>query len=46
MRNPVEIENIEEMRRQEGVEDSELREEIRGLLVGHCVKLTLLAGTK
>jgi hypothetical protein len=46
MRNPVEIENIEEMRRQEGIEDSELREEIRGLRVGHCVKLTLLAGTK
>jgi hypothetical protein len=40
MRNPVEIENIEEMRRCEGIEDVELREEIRELQVGDMVKLT------
>jgi hypothetical protein len=45
MRNPVEIENIEAMRRREGIEDVELREEIRGLGVGDLVKLTLLSST-
>jgi len=45
MRNPVEIENIEEMRRREGIQDVELHEEIRGLRVGDCVKITLLTGT-
>jgi hypothetical protein len=44
MRHPVEIENIEEMRRREGIEDVELREEIRGLRVGDLVKLTFLTG--
>ncbi len=46
MRQAVEIENIEEMRRREGIEDVELRQEIRGLRVGDFVKLTLLADTK
>jgi hypothetical protein len=46
MRNPVEIEDIEEMRRREGIDDVELRIEIRGLHVGDFVKLTLLTGTK
>jgi hypothetical protein len=46
MRNPVEIENIEEMRRREGIEDVELREEIRGLAIGDFVKLTLVTSTK
>ncbi len=45
MRNPVEIENIEELRRREGIDDVELRKEIRGLKVGDFVKLTLLSGT-
>src|SRR4051794_12299675 len=45
VRNPVEIENIEEMRRREGIEDVELREEIRGLRVGDIVKLTFLTGS-
>jgi hypothetical protein len=45
MRNPVEIENIEEMRRREGIEDVELQEEIRGLAIGDFVKLTFMAGT-
>lgn len=38
------IENIEEMRRREGIEDVELREAIRGLHAGDLVKVTLLAG--
>ena len=42
--NPVEIENIEEMRRREGIDDIELRKEIRGLRVGDFVKLTIVAG--
>jgi hypothetical protein len=45
MAKTVEIENIEEMRRQEGIDDVELRAEIRGLKVGDFVKLTLLIGT-
>jgi hypothetical protein len=45
MRNPVEIEDIEEMRRREGINDVELREEIRGLKIGDFVKLTLLTHT-
>jgi hypothetical protein len=44
MRYPIEIEDIEEKRRQEGIEDVELREEIRGLRVGDLVKLTFVAG--
>lgn len=46
MRNPVEIENIEEMRRREGIEDVELWKEIGGLGIGDFVKLTLLTGPK
>jgi hypothetical protein len=42
MREPVEIENIEEMRRREGIEDLELRAGIRRLRVGDFVKVTLL----
>jgi hypothetical protein len=44
MRKAVEIENIEEMRRQEGIDDDELREHIRRLAVGDLVRLTLLTG--
>jgi hypothetical protein len=40
----VEIENIENMRRRQGIEDVELRRAIRGLRVGAFVKLTLLGG--
>jgi hypothetical protein len=43
MRKPVEIENIEEMRRREGIEDVELREGICRLHVGDFVKVTLLS---
>ncbi|MBM4072321.1 MAG: hypothetical protein FJ271_25845 [Planctomycetes bacterium] len=40
----IEIENIEEMRRCEGIDDVELRNEIRGLRVGDVVKLTIVSG--
>lgn len=43
MRNPVEIENIDERRRGEGIDDIELRTVIRGLRAGAFVKLTLLS---
>jgi len=46
MADSVRIENIEAMRRREGIEDLELREEIRGLEVGDFVMLTLLSGTE
>ena len=42
MRNPVKIENIEELRRQAGIDDVELREAIRELKAGDHVRLTLL----
>jgi len=43
-RAPIELENIEEMRRQEGIDDVELRLEIRNLRVGDFVKLTFVTG--
>lgn len=46
MRIPVEIENIEKMRRREGIDDVELRKQIRELEIGDFVKLTLRIGTK
>ena len=45
MRKPVEIENIEEMRLREGIDDVELRRLIRGLRVGDTVHLTFRADT-
>jgi len=42
MHHPVEIENIEELRRREGIDDCELHEEIDRLREGDHVKLTLL----
>jgi len=42
----VEIENIEDMRLREGIDDIELREEIRRLRTGDWVNLTLLSGPK
>jgi hypothetical protein len=44
MIHPIEIENIEQLRRQEGIEDVELHRAIRGLRAGDIVKLTLLNG--
>jgi hypothetical protein len=42
----VEIENIEEMRLREGIDDVELRQEIGRLRVGDLVNLTLLSKEK
>jgi hypothetical protein len=44
MEVPVRIEDIEAMRRCQGIDDVELRAAIRGLGVGDAVRLTLLAG--
>ncbi len=44
MRAPIEIENIEQLRRSEGIDDVELHEDIRGLRAGDEVRLTFLAG--
>lgn len=44
MRKPVEIEDIEEMRRREGIVDVELRKEILELQTGDFVRVTLFAG--
>ncbi len=47
MRDHVEIENIEAMRLRQGIDDIQLREDIRKLEIGDFVKLTFLAtGTK
>jgi hypothetical protein len=46
MRNATLIEDIEEMRQQQGIDDVELREAIRKLKVGDLVKLTFLNATK
>ena len=46
MRNSVEIEDIEALRLLAGIDDVELREQIRGLGTGDLVKLTLVAGGK
>jgi len=43
---PLEIENIEEMRRQAGIQDEDLASEIRNLVIGDCVKVTLVSRTK
>jgi len=45
MRNSIVVEDIQGMRLREGIDDAELREEIRGLAVGDFVKLTLLTRT-
>jgi hypothetical protein len=44
MARVIEIEDIEEMRRIQGIEDVELRLEIRDLKPGDFVKLTLFSG--
>jgi hypothetical protein len=45
MRKHLQIENIEDMRRRQGIEDVALREAIRGLRIGDQVNLTFLPGT-
>src|SRR5689334_17904794 len=42
MRQRIAIENIEELRLREGIDDVELRQEIRDLRAGAFVRLTLL----
>jgi hypothetical protein len=44
MRDVIEIEDIEEMRRLAGIDDVELRRDIRSLRIGDIVKLTFSAG--
>src|SRR5207247_1398871 len=44
MHSPVDIENIEELRRQEGIDDVELRVAIRGLRAGDFVNLSFMTG--
>jgi hypothetical protein len=44
MQVAIEIENIERLRHDEGIDDVELRTGIRALRVGDLVRLTLLAG--
>jgi hypothetical protein len=43
MKTVVQIENIEEMRRQQGIDDVALRTEVRGLRIDDFVKLTFIA---
>lgn len=45
MQDTLEIENIEEMRRSQGIDDVQLRLDIRGLKVGDLVRLTLIGTT-
>jgi hypothetical protein len=45
MNKAVEIENIEEMRRQVGIDDVELRQAIRGLRAGDFVHLTFVSAS-
>lgn len=42
MRHPVLVQNIEELRRREGIDDVELRREIHAIKIGDTVRLTLL----
>jgi hypothetical protein len=42
----VQLEDIEEMRRREGIDDLELRMEIRALKAGDMVKVTMVAESK
>jgi len=46
MRIPIEIEDIDYLRRKEGIHDIELYEEIRGLRIGDYVRLTFLVKDK
>ena len=46
MPDTVEIEDIDSLRRQSGVDDVELRDEIRGLHAGDLVKITFRSSAK
>jgi hypothetical protein len=41
--SPVVLEDIEAMRREQGIDDVELREQVRGLRAGDHVKITFLS---
>jgi hypothetical protein len=43
MQTPVEIQDVEELRQRVGIDDVELRKQVRRLRVGDLVKLTFLA---
>jgi hypothetical protein len=45
MASPVQIEDIDDLRRREGIDDVELHEDIGTLEVGDHVRLTFLSGT-
>lgn len=45
MSTTIPLENIEELRREQGIDDIELRLDIRTLKAGDFVKLTFLVGT-
>src|SRR5271154_4800373 len=45
MRNLVEIEDIEKLRMENGIDDVELRDAIRGLSAGDIVKVTILCAS-
>jgi len=42
MRDAVEFEDIEALRRRAGIDDAELRDAVRGLGRGDCINLTVL----
>jgi hypothetical protein len=44
MQSRLQIENIEEMRRRQGIDDVELHEEIRQLVPGDIVKISFVSG--
>jgi len=44
MQTPVELQDVEQMRQRVGIDDVELREQVRRLRVGDVVRLTFLAG--
>jgi hypothetical protein len=45
MSTVIPLENIEELRREQGIDDVDLRLEIRALKVGDFVKVTFIVGT-
>lgn len=46
MKNPLNIEDIESLRLRQGIDDVELRKEVRGLGPGDCVRLTFLGDAR
>lgn len=46
MKSPIDLEDIDSMRLQLGVDDVDLRDRIKQLVVGDCVRLTFLSTIK